>query len=344
VIDAPPTVATANSYTGATTVQEGKLNLNGNYASSVTVKSGAALQLDCPAPALARCSIDAVSSASSGYLTDAANAYVKGLYLTKSVKGYAPNSTLTLTIDAPRKTDGTTLVPGGVAATATATVNSDGVISALTILTGGSGYVITPRVTIPAPTVATVVATTTGSITFEAGARLALNIGTPTSASYTLVTAVGGIIGTPSLETAISGYTLTKSSDGKSLILQSEAVTDAYAAYLSDNGLQAGTAFDTMINGVAVGLKYALASANGMPQNNGVTAVPVMNGNQLTYAFDIVNDPALIVTYQTSTDLVNWEPALAVANGTGTAPAGFVRKQVQATGSGKLFVRINVTR
>jgi hypothetical protein len=86
-----------------------------------------------------------------------------------------------------------------------------------------------------------------------------------------------------------------------------------------------------------------------MPQNNGVTAVPVIaqlqNGDQqMTYTFDVKEDSALTVTYQTSTDLVTWEPALVVANGTGTAPAGFVRKQVQATGSGKLFVRINVTR
>jgi len=68
--------------------------------------------------------------------------------------------------------------------------------------------------------VPTVVATTTGSITFESGARLALNIGTPTSGSYTLVTANGGITGNPTLEPAISGYTLNKSSDGKSLILE----------------------------------------------------------------------------------------------------------------------------
>jgi autotransporter-associated beta strand protein len=503
-IAAPPTVATANSYTGATTVQEGKLNLNGSYVSSVTVKSGAALQLDCPAPALARCSIDAISSASSGYLTDAANAYVKGLYLTKSVKGYAPNSTLTLTIDAPRKTDGTTLVPGGVAATAEATVNSDGVISALTILTGGSGYVITPRVTIPAPTVPTVVATTTGSITFEAGARLSLNIASPTSASYTLVMADGGITGTPSLETAISGYTLTKSSDGKSLILDqvdttkpvitligsstvnvdygasyadlgatvddnkdgsrslngvgsvntsvpgtytitfnaidaagnvadtmtrtvvvgaapdttkpvitligassvnvdygssyndlgatvtdnkdaergiigtgtvntlapgsytitfnatdaagnvaytvtrtvvvgAAPVTDGYALYLSSNGLPAGTAFDAKLNGVTAGLVYAFGSANGMPRNNNVTALPVMSGNQLTYTFDVKDDSALTVTYQTSSNLVNWTSAQPVTAGTGSSPAGFVKKQAQATGSGKLFVKINVT-
>ncbi|NBS87282.1 MAG: hypothetical protein EBS60_04270, partial [Verrucomicrobia bacterium] len=209
VISAPPTVATVNSYTGTTTVEQGKLNLSGSYASSLTVKSGAALQLNWLAAAEARCSIDQISSG-TGYSANADTAYVKGLYLTKSVGGYTPGATLTLTIDAPRKTDGTTLVPGGVAATATATVNSDGVISALNIVTGGRGYAIPPKVTIPAPTVATVVATTTGSITFESGAKLALNIGTPTSSSHTLFTADGGITGTPSLETAISGYTPTK--------------------------------------------------------------------------------------------------------------------------------------
>jgi hypothetical protein len=106
-----------------------------------------------------------------------------------------------------------------LAATATATVNSDGVISALNIVSGGSGYVIAPMVTIPAPTVPTVVARTTGSITFESGARLSLNI-TPASASYTLLTADGGITGTPVLETSIPGYELTKSSDGKNLLLE----------------------------------------------------------------------------------------------------------------------------
>ena len=126
VISAPPTVATVNSYTGTTTVEQGKLNLSGSYASSLTVKSGAALQLNWLAAAEARCSIDQISSG-SGYSANADTAYVKGLYLTKSVGGYTPGATLTLTIDAPRKTDGTTLVPGGVAATATATVNSDGV-------------------------------------------------------------------------------------------------------------------------------------------------------------------------------------------------------------------------
>jgi hypothetical protein len=278
-------------------------------------------------------------------------------------------------------------------------------------------------VTIPAPTVPTVVATTTGSITFESGATLALNIGTPTSASYTLVTADGGIVGTPSLETAISGYTLKKSTDGKSLILdqndttkpvinligassvnvdygasyadlgatvddnkdatrslngvgsvntsvsgsytitfnttdsagnvadtvtrtvvvRAAPVTDGFALYLSDNGL-VGTAFDAKVNGVTVGLAYAFGSASGMPQNNGVPAVPVMSGNQLTYTFDVKDDSALTVTYQTSSDLVTWSAAQPVSAGTGSSTEGFVKKQAQATGLGKLFIRINVTR
>jgi len=424
VIAAPPTVATASSYTGATTVQQGKLNLSGRYASSVTVKSGAALQLDWLAAAEARCSIDQVSSKTTDYNANAANAVVKDLYLTKSVSGYTPGDTLTLTIEAPRKTDGTGPVSGGVAATATATVDSQGVISALNIVTGGSGYVISPRVTIPAPTVPTAVATTTGSITFEPGATLALNIASPTSASYTLVTADGGINGTPVLQTSIPGYALTKSSDGKSLILDQvdttkpvinligsstvnvdygasyadlgatvddnkdasrpiigtgsvntsvpgsytitfnaidaagnvadtvtrtvvvgpAPVTDGYALYLYSNGVPAGTAFNAKVNGVTVGLAYAFGSSNGSPRNNGVTAVPVMSGNQLTYTFDVKDDSALTVTYQTSPDLVNWTVAQAVSAGTGSSTTGFVKKQAQATGSGKLFIRINVTR
>ena len=329
-----------------------------------------------------------------------------------------------MTIDAPRKTDGTTLVPGGEAATATATVNSDGVISALNIVTGGKGYAIPPKVTIPPPTVPTVVATTTGSITFESGAVLSLNIDLPTSASYTLFTADEGITGTPILEPAISGYTLKKSTDGKSLILDlidttkpvinligassvnedygasyadlgatvddnkdgsrslngvgsvntsvpgtytitfnaidaagnvadtvtrtvvvgAAPVTDGYGLYLSNNSLPAGTAFDAKVNGVTVGLAYAFGSSNGSPRSNGVTAVPVMSGNQLTYTFDVKDDSALTVTYQTSSDLVTWSAAQEVSAGSGSSPSGFLKKQAQATGLGKLFIRINVTR
>jgi hypothetical protein len=81
-----------------------------------------------------------------------------------------------------------------------------------------------------------------------------------------------------------------------------------------------------------------------VPQNNGEAAVPVMSGNQLTYTFDVKDDSALTVTYQTSSDLVTWDPPQSVSPVTGITSPGFLKKQAQATGSGKLFIRINVTR
>jgi len=291
VISAPPTVATVNSYTGTTTVEQGKLNLSGSYASSLTVKSGAALQLNWLAAAEARCSIDQISSG-TGYSANADTAYVKGLYLTKSVGGYTPGATLTLTIDAPRKTDGTTLVPGGVAATATATVNSDGVISALNIVTGGRGYAIPPKVTIPAPTVATVVATTTGSITFDAGAILSLNIASPTSASYTLFTADGGITGTPSLETAISGYTLKKSSDNKSLLLEvvktTPTITVTPGSYTYTGSIQGPGVNEVNKGGSTGGVTLSYAGTGSTTY--GPSATPPINVGTYTLTATVAAD------------------------------------------------------
>ena len=179
------------------------------------------------------------------------------------------------------------------------------------------------------------------------GSSLTVN-GTPSASSYTLVTGTS-LTGIPTLSPSISGYELRVS--GNNLLLEKVA-TDAYADYLSNNNLPADTAFDAIIDGVAVGLKYAFGSPTGMPQNNGVAAVPVMSGNQLTYTFDVrsdffdVNFPSRTVTYQTSTDLVTWEPPLgeAVTAGSGSSPTGFLKKQVQVTGSDRLFVRLNVTR
>jgi len=291
VIAAPTTVLTANSYTGATIVQEGKLNLNGTYASSLTVKSGAALQLDWLAPAQARCSIDAISSGTTGYLANAANAYVKDLYLTKSVGGYAPGATLNLTIAAPSKTDGTGLVPGGVAATATATVNSDGVISALNIVSGGSGYVVSPMVTIPAPTVPTVVARTTGSVTFESGARLSLNIN-PTSTSYTLLTTDGGITGNPVLEPSISGYALTKSSDGKSLILEVVKTTPVIAvtpgSYAYTGSMQGPGVNEVNKGGSTGGVTLSYAGTGSTTY--GPSATPPTNAGTYTLTATVAAD------------------------------------------------------
>jgi hypothetical protein len=176
--------------------------------------------------------------------------------------------------------------------------------------------------------------------------------GTSYPASGTKPTAVGSYKVTATLAADTNYDTATSSAYAFTIV----AAGTAYATYLSDNNLPADTAFDAKVNGVAVGLKYAFGSASGMPQNNGVTAVPVIdqlpNGNQqMTYTFDVKEDffdmnfPSRTVTYQTSTDLVTWEPPLgeAVTAGSGSSTEGFVKKQVQVSGLSKLFIRIKVT-
>jgi len=334
----PDNAVTVNTYSGATSVQSGKLNLSGSSSSSISLASGTTLELNYQAPSEATAALD------SKVLTMP----LKGITLAKSFTGYT--GTPEVTIGAPQNLDGS-IISGGVAATATAQI-ANGRIVGFTITSPGSGYSLAqrPSVTITPPQVGTVVATTTGSLNFAAGSRVRVTMSSAPVAgsSYTLVTA-GSITGTPVLESltvngvSTPGYQLGV--NGKNLILEAAGpVTDAYALYLSNNNLPAGTAFNAKVNGVTVGLKYAFGSANGMPQNSGVTALPVISGNQLTYTFDVKDDSALAVTYQTSSDLLSWSAAQAVSAGTGSSPTGFLKKKVQVSGSAKLFIRINVTR
>jgi autotransporter-associated beta strand protein len=188
---------------------------------------------------------------------------------------------------------------------------------------------------------------TGGTIDFATNSKVSVT-GTPiTGNTYTLMTASADITGTTPILVGATGWSLRVT--GRSLYLEEASVADGYAAYLSENSLPVGTAFDAMIDGVAVGLKYAFGSANGMPQNNGVMAVPVIaqlpNGDQqMTYTFDVKEDSALQITYQTSSDLVTWDPPQGVSPVTGITSPGFLKKQAQATGSERLFIRINVTR
>jgi len=254
------------------------------------------------------------------------------------------DGTLTLR-GASNNYSGPTLVSGG-----TLEVGTEGVLPSASSITVSSGATLrfnqasgTNNVG-PLAVVGTleqnlITITSSGAVNL-AGATLKVN-GTPILASYTLVSGAP-LTGTPpNLNPLISGYELRIS--GNNLLLE-KVVTDAYALYLSNNNMPAGTAFNAIIDGVTIGLKYAFASATGMPQNNGEAAVPVMSGNQLTYTFDVKDDSALTVTYQTSTDLVTWTTAQAVSAGAGAAPTGFLKKQVQVTDSDRLFVRLNVTR
>ena len=174
-------------------------------------------------------------------------------------------------------------------------------------------------------------------------------------------TAKVGDAARPLIATSSSGLLVTlNSSDpnvatitsGNTLNIVGVGTATLTATQTGDGNYEAALPVSVSLTVSADVLKYAFGSASGMPQNNGVTAVPVItqlpNGDQqMTYTFDVKNDsPPLTVTYQTSTDLVNWEPPLgeAVTAGSGSSPTGFLKKQVQVTGSDRLFVRLNVTR
>ena len=223
------------------------------------------------------------------------------------------------------------------------------VVSARGIVRGGGS--ITSLQVQDAGTVEVAVGTTWntgGTIDFAAGSKV-LVTGTPAvGQTYTLLKASSDITGSiPTLE-GVADWQLAV--EGTDLKLKQAQVADGFSQYLVAQSLLPGTAFDAVVNGSKVGLQYAFGSPTGLPQNNGVAAVPVMIGNELTYTFDVkedffdVNFPSRTVTYQTSTDLVTWAEAQPVTVGIGSSTAGFVKKQAQATGSGKLFIRINVTR
>jgi autotransporter-associated beta strand protein len=142
----------------------------------------------------------------------------------------------------------------GTTATATA-ILTDGLVTSVAVVDGGTGYTSAPNVTIasPAPVpnsysgVTTINAgtlalsgslssrlafattsvletalvssnspTTTSVIDFASGSKVR-PVGDPTLPSYTLVTAAGGITGTPTLEAPITGYSLAI--QGNSLVL-----------------------------------------------------------------------------------------------------------------------------
>jgi autotransporter-associated beta strand protein len=157
----------------------------------------------------------------------------------------------TVTISAPTS---------GTQATATATI-ANGLVTGLTIVNPGSGYTVPPTVSIAGPGVpnsysgpttvdsgtlalsgssassitigssgilemALVTSnspTTTGSLRFNSGAKVR-PVGTPTDASYTLVTSAL-ITGNPTLEAPIPGYVLVK--EGNSLKLNAGSANTA---------------------------------------------------------------------------------------------------------------------
>jgi len=238
----------------------------------------------------------------------------------------------------------------GTAATARA-ILTDGLVTSVELLNGGSGYTSAPSVTIAAPGGATPNSytgpttisqgtlalsgslssrlafstasvletalvssnspTTTGAIAFASGANGAKvrPVGDPTLPSYTLVTAAGGITGTPTLETPITGYSLVI--EGNSLKLKQTSTSDTTPPVITVVGANPVT--------VAQGSVYSDAGAttdDGSAVTANIPANITSTVGSKTVTYDSVDASGNNATQKTRTVIVTDQTApVLVLNG-----------------------------
>ena len=175
------------------------------------------------------------------------------------------------------------------------------------------------------------VATTSGSLTLSSGSKVRI-LGSPTASSYTLVTASGGITGTPVLESSVSGYSISKS--GNSLVLTATPTLSAYGTWstvtYSLTGNSTLTTADPDNDGMNNALEFVLG---GNPSTNDVStkAPQITNGSSsITLSFkrtDASETQLAVVKVQVSTDLATWNTAdditIGATSGSGSNSATY---------------------
>ncbi len=219
-------------------------------------------------------------------------------------------------------------------------------------------------------TLALVGGSQSSTITVAGGASLAFTLGSPTSSSssvnlsngtvritgatgnpgYLLMTASGGITGTPVLANPIPGYQLVKANGDTELRLN-QTVGNSYTNW--SNGAAANT--DTNGDGVPNGVAWALGAES--PSANSTGLLPTLdNTSNATYVIfnfnrsDAANDdPNTTIEVQYGSDLDGWTTAVhdgdnVIITETPGSPTDAVQvriKRTLAVGS-KLFARLHV--
>jgi autotransporter-associated beta strand protein len=254
--------------------------------------------------------------------------------LTKSGTG-------TLTLSGANTYTGTTSVTAGTLALLGGSLTSPVTVDATALL----GF-----------TVGSTTANSSSTLTLTAGAKVRIT-GTPTLASYTLMTTTG-ITGTPVLETPIAGYELVK--DGTSLKLNAAG---GFSSWVSDPlfGLPGGDqdpTDDPENDGMKNLLEYAL---NGDPSKSDTSILPDLDATGTTFVFSYDRlDASLADTTQTflyGSNLAGWTPivvpsgsatvgaaTITVINSVGTDKVSISIPKTEAGLTGKLFGRLQVTQ
>ena len=162
----PPTITIAKPATGTQATANAAISVGGTgYTQAPVVQIGSP---DVQATAIAQLDPKNPGQLQEIDLTSNANG-VTSIAVSNGGTGYSAASPPLVTIDPPMTLSGTPTI-GGTTATAIAVVNASGVITAINIVSPGSGYFLTPNVTI-AGTGGAVATATVSSGGFGAGYR-----------------------------------------------------------------------------------------------------------------------------------------------------------------------------
>ena len=166
--------------------------------------------------------------------------------------------------------------------------------------------------------------TSTKALTLSAGHSVTVT-GTPALASYTLMTADGGINGTPNLNPAITGYELVV--DGNDLKLNSTGAASPYDTW------SGGAAFGDDANGDGVdnGLAFLLGAAN--PNVSALNKLPTVTESA----------GGLVLTFQMLNDTANGDATLAIEHSNSLANGSWTAVQVPYSSGTVGDIGFNIT-
>ncbi|MBP7950308.1 MAG: autotransporter-associated beta strand repeat-containing protein [Verrucomicrobiales bacterium] len=185
--------------------------------------------------------------------------------------------------------------------------------------------------------------TSTATVDFTAGARVAITGTAAAPTVYTLLTTTAAITGSPVLHPAVPGYELAVTG-GNTLVLQ-PAGGSGYSAWAAANGTAGSIDQDHDRDGVANGVEYFLG---GSTNTTGFTVLPGVVNNAGTLSVTWTKAAGYTGTYgthftvQTSTTLAGpWtdEPG----GGSVTLSGNDLTFTFPAAGPPKKFARLNVT-
>ncbi len=199
------------------------------------------------------------------------------------------------------------------------------------------------------------ISTSTGSLNLAAGSKVRIT-GTPIAASYTLITA-SSIVGTPVLETAISGYALVV--NGNSIKLNSTGAGSGFGSWITGFGLAVADqdpAGDPDGDSLTNILEYVLGGNPSLRDSASIGPAASKSGSNCIFTFkrsDLSEgDTTQFVEY--GVDLVAWG-SYAVGASPGTGPVVIVEDSPSAAldsvtvtiptgGAANFFVRLKVVR